>query len=745
MKLSYKYTFLFFYFLSILVLILTIYFFNKIDEKSSIYQITNKNFENTISSKEKYIQDCIESYKKPLETLSNNKLFINYINNIESEDNSNQLFLAVINTLPSVFQIRYIDINGNEKIKVTRDFFSNDKPATILKKESLENKYQRDYFQSFLKLEKDKYGISQINLNIDNGKISEPKMATLRIAKPIYDNTNEKKGFLVVNILMDELFDNLKDEKLFNVYLIDKDNRYILHPDPKKGIYSEKFNTKIETILKDHYTKKILLSENQSLTLLIESKFKHLEDSASTQKLKILYILIVVSALGLPLIYLFAATPENLQKKIVEQYITDDLTNLPNLEHLFKDLKDKSFKNSLIILIKITNDKSIQNIYGFNVSKELQKECAVFLSDYVNIDKRFLKIYKIKYNVFAFKYLFDDKESLDVSLNNLQNSLENKEYNIFGKYDINIDSAIGVSGIDKINNNLNELKEAEIALEQAIKFNQDISIYNNSHVENLEKHKANLEKIKIIKDAILNDNVLIVFQPIYNNKKRVVEKYEVLIRLKYQDKIFYPDEFLRISKKIKKYKTLTKIVIDKSFQYFKDKDYEFSINLSMEDVLDDDIRKYLFDKIVKYNVQNKLVIELVETEAINNYEAFTNFIKEIKELNCKIAIDDFGSGYSNYEYIIKLSDYIDYLKIDGTLITDIDTNKKTQLLVGTLKFLCDSLKIKTIAEYVENKEIFDFVKSMDISYSQGYYIGKPEFELSVNTGVEEKDFKLDYF
>jgi len=268
----------------------------------------------------------------------------------------------------------------------------------------------------------------------------------------------------------------------------------------------------------------------------------------------------------------------------------------------------------------------------------------------------------------------------------------------------------------------------------------------DGNIENLEKHKSNLNKIKVIKDAILNnDNVLIAFQPIYNNFQGKVEKYEVLVRLKYGDKIFFPDEFLQIAKKIKKYKALTKVIIKKSFEYFDDKDFEFSINLSMEDIIDEDIRKYLYEEIVNHNLQNKLVIELVETEAINNYDAFTNFIKQIKKLNCKIAIDDFGSGYSNYDYIIKLSNYIDYLKIDGTLITDIDTNKKTQLLVGTLKFLCDSLKIRTIAEYVENKEIFEFIKAMNISYSQGYYIGKPEFELTVNENIEEGKKDLNYF
>lgn len=763
MKLNYKVKFLFLHFLSVIILVGAVYFYDNITKTSNITSITNDNFQTTFLEKEKFTSNFIDNYKNSLNVLLHNKIFINYLHNLENEENSNQLFLAMINTLPSTFQIRYIDLNGFEKIKVTKDLFSKEKPSKITPKEQLENKSNRDYFKTFINLKNDEFGISKIDLNIDHGKISEPKMATLRISKTVFDKNNQKKGFIVINIYLDKFFNELKNSALFKIYLIDNDGRFLFSYDEKLGIYSNDFNTYLlenkvgkvasksilsqnEFIGDKRYSKKLKnLNSTQNLTLLFESKFNALEEKIENEKLQLIYILMLLSVVSIPIVIYFATTPERLEKKIIEQFITDDLTKLPNLEHLLNDLKNKQFTDSLIILINITNDKNIQNIYGFNFLKELLKECAHFFNEYSKIDNKFSKVYKISHNVFAYKYLYKDRVTLNNSLKKLQNILENKNFTIIDNHEINIDTVIGVSGIDKINNDINELKEAEIALDEALALNHDISIYNSSHVENLEKHKVNLEKIKIIKDSILNDNVLIAFQPIYNNFHGKVEKYEVLVRLKYKDKIFYPDEFLQIAKKIKKYKTLTKIIIAKTFEFFKDKEYEFSINLSMEDIIDEEIRKYLFEEIVRCNVQNKLVIELVETEAINNYVAFTNFIKEIKRLNCKIAIDDFGSGYSNYDYIIKLSEYIDYLKIDGTLITDIDTNKKTQLLVGTLKFLCDSLKIKTIAEYVENKEIFEFIKAMNISYSQGYYIGKPEFELKINEELENKQKDLNYF
>jgi EAL domain-containing protein (putative c-di-GMP-specific phosphodiesterase class I) len=93
----------------------------------------------------------------------------------------------------------------------------------------------------------------------------------------------------------------------------------------------------------------------------------------------------------------------------------------------------------------------------------------------------------------------------------------------------------------------------------------------------------------------------------------------------------------------------------------------------------------------------------------------------------KIAIDDFGSGYSNFDMLLKLK--VDYLKIDGSLIKNLDKDRNSQIIVKTIVEFCRELGIKTIAEFVSSKDLFDECESFGIDYIQGYYIGMPKREL----------------
>jgi len=338
------------------------------------------------------------------------------------------------------------------------------------------------------------------------------------------------------------------------------------------------------------------------------------------------------------------------------------------------------------------------------------------------------QLFKLSNSIFAFSV---EKVATKLNLKAFHKLLENETI-IFSKLNIEFNPNITlVTSGYSLDDSSKKFNESKLCLESALKDRSDIKYYSKELHHSQETKKKNLQIAYYIKKAIQNNEVIIHYQPIFNNYQKKIEKYESLMRLKNKDNLIFPNNFIQISKDIKKYKELTKILIQKSFEYFKDKDYEFSINLTLEDIENKDLVFYLKKMIKEYDIGKKLVLEIVESESITNYDNFIKFIIEMKSYDCKIAIDDFGSGYSNFEYIINFSEYIDYIKIDGSLIKGIQDNRKAQFLVGTIKFLCDNLNIRTIAEYVEDEETFEFIDSMGISYSQGYHIGKPNEHIEI--------------
>ena len=164
-------------------------------------------------------------------------------------------------------------------------------------------------------------------------------------------------------------------------------------------------------------------------------------------------------------------------------------------------------------------------------------------------------------------------------------------------------------------------------------------------------------------------------------------------------------------------------MIKKSFQTFSSSHYEFSINLSIEDITDYNLFGYIKSMLGIYPLADRVCFEILETEKIENYQVIADFVAEVRELGCKVSIDDFGSGYSNFSHLLNLD--FDYLKIDASLIKDIHKDKHKQIIVKTIVTFAQELGIKTIGEFVESKEIYDYITQMGITYSQGYYFSPP--------------------
>ncbi|MDX1295433.1 MAG: EAL domain-containing protein, partial [Sulfurimonadaceae bacterium] len=149
----------------------------------------------------------------------------------------------------------------------------------------------------------------------------------------------------------------------------------------------------------------------------------------------------------------------------------------------------------------------------------------------------------------------------------------------------------------------------------------------------------------------------------------------------------------------------------------------FSINLSIEDIMNHDIYDFIIEKLKQYNFGKRVTFELLESESIEDFKRVSRFITEIKRYGAQVAIDDIGSGFSNFSYLAEID--VDYIKIDGSLIANIDKNANSRLIAETIVSFAKGMGIETIAEYVHSSTVLSTVKQLGIDYSQGYHIDEP--------------------
>ena len=407
------------------------------------------------------------------------------------------------------------------------------------------------------------------------------------------------------------------------------------------------------------------------------------------------------------------------QKKLIEEQFIDELTLLPNRQKLLKDLKDNKIQK--IAMININSFRDINNFYGFEAGDLVLKKFSQILLDKISAN---IDLYRVANDVFAI--CTKNKDNLEEIRDICTNIIEHFSLNpiLINNNSFYLSISIGVARNCKdsaVQNNL--LSKAEYALRIAKK--RDISIlFLDENIELYNKLKENKKLIEELKNALISNNLLIYGQKLINNISKK-EKYEILMRVKLEDgSILTPYSFLKEAKKAKLYLGMTRMLVKKACEYFKGKDIDFNLNLTLEDIKDQYTMDFIVNAMEKTNTAKQITFEIVESEGIESFTEVSNFIKKAKKLGCKIAIDDFGTGYSNFEYIIKLD--VDYIKIDGSLIKNINTDNNLYLTVQTIVGFAKALKIKTVAEFVHNEDVLNCVKNLDIDYSQGFFIDEPK-------------------
>ncbi len=407
-----------------------------------------------------------------------------------------------------------------------------------------------------------------------------------------------------------------------------------------------------------------------------------------------------------------------LKDKIIQEQWLDELTGLGNRQALFHEIRLDD-REKLLVLINLVGFSEINDYLGYDVGDELLKHIGALLSH--SFDENHQVAFRINGDEFALLLKENDtawKKLVYEKVQRIIQHLEKYIFNIQG-YEVAVRFNVGVAQgcLDDI------YMQSHVALKEAKRSNQIMVSYDDTEALKTQT-EHNIQIIQKIKHAIENDRIIPFFQGIYDNKLQKITKYEVLMRLQEEDGSYLaPYYFLEQAKKTRLYEKLTKIIIMKSFAYFQDKPYDFSINLTKGDILSNSVKECLYENIRKYQCGHRVILEIVESEGIENFEEIAAFIKEVKCLGCKIAIDDFGTGYSNFAYLAQL--LVDFIKIDGSLIKEIDTNRTTSMTVETIISFAHKMNYEIVAEFVDKPSVQKKLERLHVDFSQGYLFSKP--------------------
>ncbi|MFO7812144.1 MAG: bifunctional diguanylate cyclase/phosphodiesterase [Pelovirga sp.] len=467
------------------------------------------------------------------------------------------------------------------------------------------------------------------------------------------------------------------------------------------------------------------------VTTLVEQSEQELQNlSLINRNTKLRYFLIEIAIIAfcVALFVLFTVMIFRqllaLYTRLEKQLKTDPLTRLPNRYALTEQLL--SCPCPLLGVIDIDSLRTINELYGADAGNEFLIQLAARLKEFAQEEN--LQLFRTSGDEFA---LLGSgvNSSADDFISKLLSILEETRRNGFTLAQINKSVKVTLTcGVCTEADS--SFEKAEKALHRAKLDRLTLVIYDHS-IDSSENLQENAHWIDQINAGLEKDAFIPLFQPIVNAQGYPV-KFEALVRLKITNnqglvEYIQPICFLNLAHRIKSYHHLSRMMLFKSLQHAKDHGLKISVNLSYQDLINQVLIEDLRQLIISLDIGYQLTFEIVETEDIKDYMLVKEFMDMFRSLGVKLSIDDFGSGFSNFHSISILRP--DYIKIDGSLIKNLDRDFLSWTLVKSICVLARELHIQTIAEYVHSEEVFTKAKELGVDLFQGYYFSEPVADL----------------
>ncbi|WP_281630799.1 EAL domain-containing protein [Vibrio sp. St2] len=417
-------------------------------------------------------------------------------------------------------------------------------------------------------------------------------------------------------------------------------------------------------------------------------------------------------------------------EKLIESYRYDKHTGLKNRAALQEEVRGAD-ANTHLITLKLSNFHQVNEKYGYQVADELIRDLTDLFVVQLETHRGEAALRQLYYiGIAEWALVFSSQESSERIRQEFllfADKIEHINFEPYGLPEVDYLSVSVTGGLASMKD-FPDIEGEELLL-RAIDARRKGKAHN-THLYNakdcatgIEAQQERLALMGSVSRAILNQRILTFSQPIFAAQSHEMVSQECLVRIEDEGEIIAPGRFLPIIEDTHLYTRLNRFMLSSTLAYMADKAMPFSINLSPQDMLSDKTLYLLEESIARLNDPSRLGLEVLESEQIKDFSRMTEICGHFKAMGVRLLVDDFGSGYSNIDQIIRLEP--DIIKLDGSLIKTIDTDPKQRQITGQLVKLCQVLNAKTVAEFVHNQAVCEIAEDLGVDYLQGFYLGEP--------------------
>ncbi|MBD3790193.1 MAG: bifunctional diguanylate cyclase/phosphodiesterase [Campylobacterales bacterium] len=402
--------------------------------------------------------------------------------------------------------------------------------------------------------------------------------------------------------------------------------------------------------------------------------------------------------------------------------LIDKLTGAHTKLFLEEFFNRKKLGSCNAILIDIDEFKEVNAKFGYGVGDKVLKEFVETIQTFLSLDDILVRIGGGEFFIAIPK----TEQELDFFVQDLFINLKIKRYlidNELVSLNVSMSAMVIPDEVLSLQNVLRVLDEK--LLEVKNKGKNDYIVLKSETFASLQY--GNMDYIK---EALEDQRLVCLYQPIYDIENGKIAKYEALVRLRDKidsEKLITPNYFLPAIRGTTQYIKMSKLVLEEVFSKLHVyTDIKISMNLDLNDLYSSDMMKLINKNLYKNReVANRITFEILEYDEIIDYEKASIIFQQLRAYGSQIAIDDFGSGYSNFTYLIRLN--IDIVKIDGSLIRELAiSSDRTKIVIQGINDMAVQLGMKVIAEFIYDETVYHTVESLKIRYAQGNYLGEPK-------------------